>query len=1026
MTRFRNNDFRILLIGLTVFLVIQSKGFPTNSVNITGFGILFKTGIIEKNSLIDKINSEINYLNSINNVRGLSLLADSLKTIVSDYRPDSVLLSEYCYYIGVCNLFSQKYYDALPWLEKSVQIKRLLQEIDEHYINGLYNIGVTYNYIGEHMEAYNAMRLYLDLAIKKHGEFSKETAEAYLSLIGSSIEAKEFDRFLEYSFKALEIIDNNNLLGPEDKSALYNSIGTGYGRLADYSKAILYFEKAEAIIESSKIGHDDNYINMMNSLALVNGYLGNREKETYYFEKGISLALSNNSFLANNMINSYAISLAKSGQIEKGANLLSVTLLRAENVYGTESRYYIEVLKNYAEYLRYYSKDVENSVKYFSQCADFIENHSTDLTLRDAVTIGYSLALSEMGESQKSLEMIQQLIHIIAGTPVSDNFFWNPDATQIKADQRTLKIVQAKYNILKSLYSRQGNTEYLKAAAETSELIVSLIEKIRINISEEESRLILGNNYREIYIQTISDLNKCFVITHEEFFMDKAFEYAERSKVAGLLAATRELNAIQFHIPPVIAELEKSVQKEISYYNSLISRNNENPRQSDTLTDAWKENLIKAIKTRDSLVLTFEKEYPGYFSIKYNTNVPGTADIPGIIGRKTNYISYVLSDSVLYTFVINKSFRELITLPVDKNFFNSIRQFNELLSDYAQSDDARVKFEAFQERGNELYRYLIEPVNKYLISENLLISPDNILSYIPFETLIYAKYEGNNIYYRDLGYLMSIFNISYTYSATFLEETVKKKYRRLHSTVAFAPAYNHPINTDSLFSAAEKRSDILFDLPYARQEAEYVADITDGKAFLNNEASESVFKNIAGDYDILHMAMHTVLNDVEPMNSAMIFSDTDNKDDGFLFTFEIYGIPLMARMVVLSSCNTGNGVLATGEGILSLARGFMYSGSRSVVMSLWEIEDKSGTDIIRLFYRNLKRGYSKSEALRRARLTYLKTASQLKSHPYYWSTLVVYGDNKALYSFTGKACYVLVVLLILLLAVIYLRYRKYS
>ena len=106
---------------------------------------------------------------------------------------------------------------------------------------------------------------------------------------------------------------------------------------------------------------------------------------------------------------------------------------------------------------------------------------------------------------------------------------------------------------------------------------------------------------------------------------------------------------------------------------------------------------------------------------------------------------------------------------------------------------------------------------------------------------------------------------------------------------------------------------------------------------------------------------------------------------------------LKAKMVVLSSCNTGTGLLFSGEGILSLARGFIYSGSQSVVMSMWEIEDRSGTEIVEMFYKNLKKGYSKSDALKKARIAYLKNADQLRSHPYFWSSLVVYGNNAPLY-----------------------------
>jgi CHAT domain-containing protein len=181
-------------------------------------------------------------------------------------------------------------------------------------------------------------------------------------------------------------------------------------------------------------------------------------------------------------------------------------------------------------------------------------------------------------------------------------------------------------------------------------------------------------------------------------------------------------------------------------------------------------------------------------------------------------------------------------------------------------------------------------------------------------------------------------------------------------------------------------------------EAEYVTGLTNGKLCINNGARESLFKSEAGKYDIIHLAMHTVLNDQWPMYSKMLFyQQKDSVDDGNLNTFEIYGIPLRAKMVILSSCNTGSGQLHSGEGILSLARGFIYSGSQSVVMSMWEIDDRSGTEIVKGFYRNLKRGETKSNALRKARISYLRDADMLRSHPYFWSSLVIYGNNSKLY-----------------------------
>jgi len=132
-------------------------------------------------------------------------------------------------------------------------------------------------------------------------------------------------------------------------------------------------------------------------------------------------------------------------------------------------------------------------------------------------------------------------------------------------------------------------------------------------------------------------------------------------------------------------------------------------------------------------------------------------------------------------------------------------------------------------------------------------------------------------------------------------------------------------------------------------------------------------------------------------------------------------------MVVLSSCNTGTGFLSSGEGILSLARGFIYSGSQSVVMSMWEIEDKSGTEIVKMFYKNLKNGSTKSNALKKARIAFLKNADQLRSHPYFWSALVVYGNNDPLYHNNRTRIAVFSIsLLIIFLAAFYFFKRKFS
>jgi CHAT domain-containing protein len=557
-------------------------------------------------------------------------------------------------------------------------------------------------------------------------------------------------------------------------------------------------------------------------------------------------------------------------------------------------------------------------------------------------------------------------------------------------------------------------------------MMIAVLERIRLNIGEEQSRLLLGDKYRDSYMNAIECFNICYKLTENPVFLEKAFGYTEKSKVANLLASTREMKAINSIIPENLATTEKSLQKEISFYEAKVSEENNLQNRDSLKIRLWNNYILTAIQNKNSLIKFFENNFPEYYALKYNTQVIQTKNIPTLIGRDNNYISYVISDTSLYILIVNRKHNQLIVKNIDSSFFHTISQFRKLLSEPELSgNNALDEFKLFQSYSYRLYSYLVEPVKKYLISGNLIISPDNTLAYFPFETLITENIIRNDLLYSKLPYLMKAYQISYTYSATLLAESEKTKPSFSNTTLSFAPSYNSAIYVDSLSIKRQQGTGILPDLRFAREEAGFVSQLTSGKLYVNDLATESTFKAEAGKFDIIHLAMHTVLNEKDPMNSGMIFSKAkDSTEDPNLRTYEIYGIPLDAKMVVLSSCFTGAGALFTGEGVLSLARGFIFAGSRSVIMSLWEVDDRSGTDIVKLFYKNLKRGNTKSSSLRQARLKYLENADKLRSHPYFWSTLVIYGDDSPLYyRLSFKVLIVLIPLLLISSAVIYFRKR---
>jgi CHAT domain-containing protein len=1002
---YQDNFFRnilclfILSAGMNTSVILGAECSVVKGERITLKPKSASEGIPNRLKETEKLNESLLASLTSQKYETSRILVDKLIQTISVNNISDSTLSESYYLIGIYHLVTRVSNEAIHYLNLCISIKDNHNKYDKLYAKALYNLGVAYYSIGDLNKLEHYALKSLEIWKKISGETNPELISSYQSLIIAYTDLKEYEKAISNSSIALNIANSNpGKVSPSTVADLYYSLGVCYIRLADFSKAKIYLDKTESIFINFSLDKNDNYINLMNGLAIVSNALGLTAKSGEYYEKGVTLAISRNSSLAYNIINSYSLFLANDNKALKGEELLRNALVRARAAKEFSSHNYFEVLSNYATYLHEYKIDIKKSIDCFEECIGYLANNSQDVFLKTSVYIGYSQALDDAGETEKALKIIQSLLFAGQIISIKSDDLENPSTETLKPDITSLKILKAKYNILWDIYKKNPEERILKAASNTSELIVSLLDKVRINISEEDSRLILGDRYRVSYLNAIRDFNLLYKKTSDPLYLEKAFEYGEKSKVAGLLTSTRELKAAQFHIPADISSYERELQRKISLYSIRISDELSANKPDENLISNLKENLLESTRKRDSLILVFERKYPDYYSIKYNTQMAGLKDVPAIVGRNGNYINYVVSDTVLYTFVVNRKNRQLLSLHVDSAFFQDIKHFRSLLSMPSPSDNSSEKFKEFQIIGYRLYKALIEPVTSFLISDVLVISPDNILSYLPFETFPASSVIAETNRYKDLSYLMRKFDISYTYSATFMAESEKKEYGRSNKLIAFAPNYPEPIEIQTVLMSRQAENGVLNDLPFARREAEYVSDITGGKLFENSEASESAYKNESGKYDIIHLAMHTLLNDKDPMHSTLIFSHkNDSLEDGYLKTFEIYGIPLKAKMVVLSSCNTGNGIFYSGEGILSLARGFIYSGCQSVIMSMWEIEDRSGTDVVEMFYRNLMKGCSKSVALRKARSTFLKGADQLRSHPYFWSALVIYGNNSPVY-----------------------------
>ena len=166
-----------------------------------------------------------------------------------------------------------------------------------------------------------------------------------------------------------------------------------------------------------------------------------------------------------------------------------------------------------------------------------------------------------------------------------------------------------------------------------------------------------------------------------------------------------------------------------------------------------------------------------------------------------------------------------------------------------------------------------------------------------------------------------------------------------------------------------------------------------GEKWIGFKATESVFKEKADEFKVLHLATHGVINDDTPMLSQLLFN-RDSINDGLLNVSEIYGLSLNADLTVLSACNSGVGKSTKGEGNMSISRAFSYAGCPSVITTFWKVPDQMTHKLMQNLYENLVESNHKAESLRSAKLQFItSTDDSNKAHPYYWASFVLMGDH---------------------------------
>lgn len=286
-----------------------------------------------------------------------------------------------------------------------------------------------------------------------------------------------------------------------------------------------------------------------------------------------------------------------------------------------------------------------------------------------------------------------------------------------------------------------------------------------------------------------------------------------------------------------------------------------------------------------------------------------------------------------------------------------------------------------------MYDKLIKPIQKGILGRKLIIVPDEEIAFLPFDAFIINKPESGQINYEGLQYLIYDYIISYGYTSSLISKNNKKE-DRTNKVYAFSPDYgNVPKGLGNGSNSLRETS----------KEIGSIFKYFDGDAFYGDKASESNFRLLLKDPAIFHLAMHSQLDSTNSQYSYLVFdTHSDASEDGRLYNYEISLNKIESPMVVLSACSTGSGSLYHGEGVMSLTRGFILAGASSVISTFWDVNDDASAKIMIDFYHYLSTGQEKDDALRMAKLNYLKNSTPTYANPYYWAAYEVVGDKSSI------------------------------
>ena len=461
---------------------------------------------------------------------------------------------------------------------------------------------------------------------------------------------------------------------------------------------------------------------------------------------------------------------------------------------------------------------------------------------------------------------------------------------------------------------------------------IDVIEQQRSTINSETNKIGFVGDKQAVYGRLIA-------LLAGQGRVAEAFDYVERSKSRALvdMLASRK----DFAVPRLAPEKAKQLLTEMETLemDSRIQDETGEARQDTGRRD------LQLVRQK------IRREAPDFSSLVAVSSVP-LEEIKGLIEDGEALVEYYYQGAELYAFVLDRGQLQMLRLDA-AGLDEEVQRFRNAIQHFDTQE--------WQAPARALYARLWKPLEGVIAEKDVTIVGHGSLHYLPFVSLLEP----------DGSLLIDHFQLRFLPSASvlkFLRPAIPAK------------------ETTLLVLGNPDLGNAALNLQFAESEAKAVASLFPGSRLLiRKEASETNFKKAAGLFQRFHFATHGQFQADSPLESRLYLTK-DEDNDGTLTAGELYTMNMDADLVTLSACQTGLGRVASGDDVVGMTRGFLYAGSRSVVASLWSVDDRATSELMQAFYQNLG-GMNKDRALAEAQVKVRQTFP----HPFFWAAFQVTG-----------------------------------